>query len=211
MERTVTDTINDVVDHFRTQNANEYDKCNDDLKSKTAYSKEAAVFPQWTYDVKNSKSKPKKKRRSARRRGERRTQRSLRDIINWQTSLKRNPMVLYDVQPCISDGRTILHEMAHSSGNENSEESRGIVNGIVAEAQPTNAVQRKPNIERDHLHANYVEEFLESPLRHQNEIVDNKSSQTIEKRDRERCLIFLAPSISLRSKWLLLDANRDSQ
>lgn len=70
---TITDTINDIVDQFRTQNANEYDKCNDDMKSKTAYSKEAALFPQWTYDVKNRKFKPKKKRKSARRRGERRT------------------------------------------------------------------------------------------------------------------------------------------
>nr|XP_034334600.1 baculoviral IAP repeat-containing protein 2-like [Crassostrea gigas]XP_034334602.1 baculoviral IAP repeat-containing protein 2-like [Crassostrea gigas]XP_034334603.1 baculoviral IAP repeat-containing protein 2-like [Crassostrea gigas]XP_034334604.1 baculoviral IAP repeat-containing protein 2-like [Crassostrea gigas]XP_034334605.1 baculoviral IAP repeat-containing protein 2-like [Crassostrea gigas] len=183
------DIINDIValscTYEKPENVNECNKGHNDLKSKTACSKEAAVFLQCANDVEVIENKPKKKRKSARRRSERRTLRSLRDIINWQTSLRRNPTVLYDVRPGVSDGRTTLHEMAHSSSNENCEDSRGIVNGSVAEAQPQIAGQRKPCIEGDHLHANGVQETLEFPLEHQNGIVDYKSTQIVDNKSTQ--------------------------
>ncbi|XP_052711900.1 uncharacterized protein LOC128186179 [Crassostrea angulata] len=153
---------------------------------KTTNSHEAAVFLECTEGLEVKKDKPKKRHRQGRRRrNKRRIQRSLRGIINWQTSLRRNPTVLYDVRPGISDGRTTFHEIAHSSSNENCEDSRGIVNGSVAEAQPQIAGQRKPCNEGDHLHANGVQETVKIPLKHQNGIVDYKSTQIVDNKSTQ--------------------------
>uniref|UniRef100_K1QB79 Apoptosis 1 inhibitor n=1 Tax=Magallana gigas TaxID=29159 RepID=K1QB79_MAGGI len=84
-----------------------------------------------------------------------------------------------------SNGRNEFHRMAYSSNNENIEDSRGIVNGSVAEAQPQIAGQRKPCIKRDHPHTNGVQETLKIPLKHQNGIVDYKSTQIVDNKSTQ--------------------------
>ncbi|XP_062607654.1 uncharacterized protein LOC134269469 [Saccostrea cucullata] len=105
----------------------------------------SAVFTQSEENVlKFQAEKKKKKKRKilhTSKRKKRQRQRLLREIINWQISLRRNTTVMYDFQtqniyPSRRNGNTRLDEIANE-GLEGGQPENGIVQSRPAEAIPS--------------------------------------------------------------------------
>lgn len=161
---------------------------------KTTKSQKASVFLECTEEFEVEKDKPKKRHRLGRRkRTKRKIQKLLRDIINWQTSLRRNPTVLYDVLPGTTEGRTAFNQMAQSGSNEKNGDSREVVNGFLPEAQPQNAGEINSNNKRDKWHASEVQDSLQLCLGHQNGIINNKYANATDEMSRDKKASFSSP------------------
>ncbi|XP_062571372.1 uncharacterized protein LOC134233424 [Saccostrea cucullata] len=100
----------------------------------------AAVFTQSEDKDLVSQVEKKKRKLNTSRREKRQRQRLLREIINWQISLRRNTTVMYDFQTQniypSRNGNIRLHEIANE-GLEGGQAENGIVQSRPAEAIPS--------------------------------------------------------------------------
>lgn len=136
--------VNDITCHYmeRQHIINKSGEKNNeqyDLKFETSNFKEIGSFSKCTGHVGNKQNIPQKKRRFKIRM----TRGSLADIIKWQTSLQRNNKVLYDISPCIAEGKPALHQIAQGDVNDNREDSRRGDDTNSAEFYPENLSEVK--------------------------------------------------------------------
>nr|XP_022287932.1 uncharacterized protein LOC111100402 [Crassostrea virginica]XP_022287934.1 uncharacterized protein LOC111100402 [Crassostrea virginica]XP_022287935.1 uncharacterized protein LOC111100402 [Crassostrea virginica] len=118
---------------------------------------EAAVFPGFLNMDERRCGKKRRKRRNQNRlacsRGENRSiRRSLREIINWQISLRRNTTTMYDIQIGTSSERIALHEMAQGASSLDRDgledtNRRMVVDGTQLYSGPNRTTDRQNGVQ----------------------------------------------------------------
>lgn len=181
--------VNDIVSNFEKSKydlqTSEHKKGHNDFQFKTTFMNENTFFIPGKCNLRDLK-KLKKESKSAKSRKRRRKTRnhSVRDILKWQTSHKRDNTVFYDVLPGIQCDEIASHQHAQVSSNNRSEDSSELVNCPAALDQQQNTGQTIPRI-LNHRLQTIKQEIQQKETGQQNGMPQSRSFETTNNNGRQ--------------------------